>query len=66
MIYSNEIISPSVFLEVSKRIKRYTDIEKMLIEKSFKLIAERPDAMRRRGSGKRHPLRPPSAGCLQE
>jgi len=42
---SNEIISPSVFLEVSKRIKRYTDIEKMLIEKSFKLIAERPDAM---------------------
>ena len=42
---SNEIISPSVFLEVSKRIKRYTDIEKMLIEKSFKLIADRPDAM---------------------
>ena len=42
---SNEIISPSVFLEVSKRIKRYTDIEKMLIEKSFKLIADRPDAV---------------------
>ena len=42
---SNEIISPSVFLEVSKRIKRYTDIEKMLIEKSFKLIADMPDAV---------------------
>ena len=42
---SNETISPSVFLEVSKRIKRYTDIEKMLIEKSFKLIADRPDAV---------------------
>ena len=42
---SNEIISPSVFLEVSKRIKRYTDIEKMLIEKSFKLIADRSDAV---------------------
>ena len=42
---SNEIISPSVFLEVSKRIKRYTDIEKMLIEKSFKLIADRPDTV---------------------
>ena len=42
---SSEIISPSVFLEVSKRIKRYTDIEKMLIEKSFKLIADRPDAV---------------------
>ena len=42
---SNEIISPSVFLEVSKRIKRYTDIEKMLIEKSFKLIAGIPNAV---------------------
>lgn len=42
---SNEIISPSIFLEVSKRIKRYTDIEKMLIEKSFKLIADKPETM---------------------
>ena len=42
---SNEIISPSVFLEVLKRIKRYTDIEKMLIEKSFKLIAGIPNAV---------------------
>ena len=42
---SSEIISPSVFLEVSKRIKRYTDIEKMLIEKSFKLIKDKPSAI---------------------
>ena len=42
---SNEIISLSIFLEVSKRIKRYTDIEKMLIEKSFKLITDKPETM---------------------
>lgn len=42
---SREIISPNVFLDVSKRIKRYVDIEKMLLEKSFKLIADKPEAV---------------------
>ncbi|WP_236861302.1 EAL domain-containing protein [Campylobacter sp. RM16192] len=42
---SREIISPNVFLDVSKRIKRYVDIEKVLLEKSFKLISDNPHAL---------------------
>lgn len=42
---SHEVVSPHIFLEVSKRIKRYVDIEKMLMEKSFKLLHETPDAI---------------------
>lgn len=37
---SNEIVSPGVFLAVSKHIKRYVIMEKILIEKTFKLILE--------------------------
>ena len=42
---SKEVISPNIFLDISKRIKRYVDIEKMLLEKSFKLISENPNAV---------------------
>ncbi len=32
---NEEVFPPSLFLEISKKVKRYADIEKLLIEKSF-------------------------------
>ena len=40
---SNEIIAPGIFIGISKHIKRYVAMEKMLIKKSFKLISENKD-----------------------
>jgi len=37
---NEEIIPPGLFLDVSKKVKRYADIEKLLIEKSFAKISE--------------------------
>ena len=34
-----EAIPPGLFLNISKRVKKYTDIEKLLIDKSFKEIS---------------------------
>ncbi|MDD3463054.1 MAG: GGDEF and EAL domain-containing protein [Sulfurospirillaceae bacterium] len=34
-----EAIAPSLFLNISKKVKRYAEIEKMLIDKSFKEIS---------------------------
>lgn len=34
-----EAIPPGLFLSISKKVKKYSDIEKMLIDKSFKEIA---------------------------
>lgn len=34
-----EVIPPGFFLGISKKVKRYTDIEKILIDKSFKEIS---------------------------
>ncbi|MGP1485787.1 MAG: EAL domain-containing protein [Campylobacter sp.] len=42
---SNTIVSPGDFLEISKRIKRYVEMEKMVIEKSFKLVSETKDCV---------------------
>lgn len=35
---NNEIVAPRIFLDVSKKIKKYADIEKMLIKKSIEAI----------------------------
>lgn len=35
-----DVISPNVFLDISKRIKRYADLEKQLIVKCFKQLVE--------------------------
>jgi len=37
---NEEIIPPGLFLDVSRKVKRYADIEKLLIEKSFAKIKE--------------------------
>jgi diguanylate cyclase (GGDEF)-like protein len=37
---NEEVFPPGLFLEISKKVKRYTDIEKLLIEKSFAKIKE--------------------------
>ncbi len=37
---NEEIIPPGLFLNVSKKVKRYADLEKLLIEKSFAKISE--------------------------
>jgi len=42
---SGEIVSPGAFIGISKRIKRYVMMEKMLIEKSFKLISQKKDVI---------------------
>ena len=39
----NDVISPSVFLDISKRIKRYADLEKQLIKKCFDHLIEDPN-----------------------
>ncbi len=37
---NEEVFPPGLFLEISKKVKRYADIEKLLIEKSFIQIKE--------------------------
>lgn len=39
----DDVISPSVFLDISKRIKRYADLEKQLIKKCFEHLIEDPN-----------------------
>ena len=39
----DDVISPSVFLDISKRIKRYADLEKQLIKKCFEHLTEDPN-----------------------
>lgn len=39
----DDVISPSVFLDISKRIKRYADLEKQLIKKCFEHLCEDPN-----------------------
>ena len=39
----DDVISPSVFLDISKRIKRYADLEKQLIKKCFDHLIEDPN-----------------------
>ena len=39
----DDVISPSVFLDISKRIKRYADLEKQLIKKCFEYLIEDPN-----------------------
>ncbi len=40
---NEEIIPPGLFMSVSKKVKRYADIEKLLIEKSFAKISKTSD-----------------------
>ena len=37
---NEEVIPPGLFLEVAKKVKRYSEIEKHLIDKSFAMIAD--------------------------
>lgn len=37
----NDIITPGVFLPIAKKINKYKDLEKELIDQAFKLVAER-------------------------
>ncbi len=37
---NEEVIPPGLFLEISKKVKRYAEIEKILIEKSFAAIKD--------------------------
>ena len=39
----DDVILPSVFLDISKRIKRYADLEKQLIKKCFEHLCEDPN-----------------------
>ena len=39
----DDVISPSVFLDISKRIKRYADLEKQLIKKCFEHLCDDPN-----------------------
>ncbi|MBR8462415.1 EAL domain-containing protein [Campylobacter sp. faydin G-24] len=43
IVDSNEIVSPQVFLSVSKRIKRYVELEKMLVSKSIEQLVKDPN-----------------------
>ncbi|MBE3022806.1 EAL domain-containing protein [Campylobacter sp. 7477a] len=43
IVDSNETVSPYLFLDISKRVKRYAELEKLLIKKSIEKLKSNPD-----------------------